>query len=195
MIKHNCQINNNEEGFSIIEILVAILVLVAFMLGTLQAMVFAALVIVKSEEKTQVLNWIQQDVERVQYEAFLLDKTEPNGYNPTRCDNSTYGQALSTALPGTYPATIIIPQESSPNPNEIHPIYRVYRVLTPTSNTLNIQYTVAYAPADSPTFLKPHPRYNSSDSYNLTTPPTDSNSNFIATLSTTEIPNASFKCP
>ena len=184
MIKNNSQLNN-EEGFSIIEVLVALLVLVGFMLGTLQAMVFSALILVRTQEKAEVLNWIEEDLEIVKYHGLVLDKNEIDvmgnvvGYDMLVCNNSSYGTELSNELDiiATYPNTISIAGKD----------YRIYRQKNPVGNTLEIEYTVAYHTT--------HPRYNSSDSYSLTTPPTDSNTNFITSLSTTEMPNAALKCP
>ncbi len=53
------------DGFTMVEVLVAILVATAFVMGTLQAMVINAIYQVRAEREAQATFWIQQDMEKI----------------------------------------------------------------------------------------------------------------------------------
>lgn len=161
-----------ESGFSLIEVLVTILVISGFLLGALQATVLATLLRVQAQDKQDALNWVQQDLELIRYQAFILDNpTIATGLTPSNtdaCTNSTYGTRLRDFIDGTYATTanVTINQKN----------YSVARTYTPSGNPLQIAYTVSYAST--------HPRYKGS-----------TNDNTLTTLSTEELPNAALKCP
>lgn len=58
-----------EQGFTLIEVLVAILVTTLFINVAMQAMVFAAIFKVKAQEYAEATTWIQEDLENVKYQA------------------------------------------------------------------------------------------------------------------------------
>ncbi len=59
----------NDQGFSLFEVSISILVSSAFLMGTLQAMTINAALQVRSERQAQVNFLIQQDIERIQATA------------------------------------------------------------------------------------------------------------------------------
>lgn len=59
------------DGFTMLEVLVSIMVSIAFVMGTLQAMVVNAIFQVRAEREAQATFWIQQDMERVKAIAEL----------------------------------------------------------------------------------------------------------------------------
>ncbi|MGB5594629.1 MAG: prepilin-type N-terminal cleavage/methylation domain-containing protein [Crocosphaera sp.] len=61
------------QGFSLVEVTIAILVSSAFLMGTLQAMTITAIQQIKTERKAQANFWIQQDIEAVQSAANAMD--------------------------------------------------------------------------------------------------------------------------
>ena len=78
---------DQEQGFTMLEVLFSILIIFAFLMGSLQAMVYAAVFRVKALEKSEATTWIQQDLEYVRYKAYELEGNE------ALCD-SGYAQAL-----------------------------------------------------------------------------------------------------
>jgi len=44
-----------------------------FVLGSLQAVVLATFFRVQAQDKNEALNWVQQDLELIRYQAFSLD--------------------------------------------------------------------------------------------------------------------------
>ncbi len=159
-----------QQGFSFLEIFVAILVLAGFLLGSLQATVFANLLRVQALDKQEAQNWGQQDLELIMYQAFILDNpTEATGLTPTQanaCNNNQYGQRLEDFIDDTYPATANITIDNKS--------YSVTRTYTPSGNTLQITHAVAYASS--------HPRFSSGGD------------NTVASLSAEVIPNAVLSC-
>ena len=90
----------NNEGFSLFEVLVAILVSSAFLMGTLQAMTINAVLQVKAEREAQANFWIQEDLDTVYAAASAMDDDHTN-----ICDSSTsptasnrFGAALISDL-------------------------------------------------------------------------------------------------
>ncbi|MEL4896499.1 type IV pilus modification PilV family protein [Crocosphaera sp. Alani8] len=71
----------NDQGFSLFEVSIAILVSSAFLMGTLQAMTINAVLQVKSERQAQANFLIQQDLETIQATA--------NGMNLKYLENSS----------------------------------------------------------------------------------------------------------
>lgn len=178
LLKNHQKTTPNNLGFALIEVLVTILVVTGFILGSLQATVLATYIRVNAQDKQGAINWIQQDLELINYRAFILDPN-PNypstpgskAYNsdPTACTNLTYGSRLQsssgflTAFPATQTVDIGINK------------YNVTRTYTPKQNTLQVEYLVAYASG--------HPRYKGA-----------TGDNELATLSTEVLINAVLDC-
>lgn len=58
-----------EQGFTLVEVLVAILIATIFVTVTMQMMVIATVFKAKAQENTEATNWIQEDLENVRYQA------------------------------------------------------------------------------------------------------------------------------
>lgn len=58
-----------EQGFTLIEVLVAILIATIFVTVTMQMMVIATVFKAKAQENAEATNWIQADLENVRYQA------------------------------------------------------------------------------------------------------------------------------
>jgi prepilin-type N-terminal cleavage/methylation domain-containing protein len=169
--------NKQENGFSLIEVLVSIFALSGFFLGALQASVYATLIRVQAQDKQEVNNWIQQDIEQIRYQAFILDNPSPTPDTdfdsvPTvsssdACDNSQYGQRLEELIDETYLANSSVTIDNKS--------YDVTRSYTDTANILQISYTVNYA--------NTHPRYKGVGADNT-----------VGNLSTEVLPGASLGC-
>lgn len=126
-----------ESGFSLIEVLVTILVITGFLLGSLQATVLAALLRIQAQDKQEATNFIQQDLELIRLEAFTFTDT-------TLCATSTYGTGLQTDLTNSGFTTTATTTINNKN-------YEVSRTYTPSGNTLEITYQLDYAST--------HPRF------------------------------------
>lgn len=61
-----------EQGFTLVEVLVAILITTLFVAVSMQAMVFAAVFKARAQESAEATNWIQEDLENVKYQAANL---------------------------------------------------------------------------------------------------------------------------
>lgn len=64
---------NAEDGFTLVEVLVGLLVMVGFISTAMQALVTATVFKVKGQELSEATTWIQEDVEKVAFEANQLD--------------------------------------------------------------------------------------------------------------------------
>ncbi|WP_193799604.1 type II secretion system protein [Cyanobacterium stanieri] len=157
----------NESGFTLIEVLVTILVVTGFVLGSLQAVVLATFFRVQAQDKNEALNWVQQDLELIRYQAFsldlLVDGHEPDG---SICANSTYGQELLNQVNSDFPLT----QTVSINGKS----YDIQRIYQDNDNTLQISHIVTYNSA--------HPRYQKDGD------------NTVTQLSTEAIPDVALSC-
>lgn len=132
------QDKEREKGFTILEVLVTILVITGFLLGSLQATVLATLLRVEAQEKQEIANWVQQDLELIKYHAFTLP------FNSETC--GTYGQNLNDSITDQFPSseTISFPDH---NPKS----YDIARNYNASGNILQINYIVTYG-ADHPNY-------------------------------------------
>lgn len=63
------------QGFTLVEVLVAILIATIFISVTMQMMVIAAVFKTKAQEYTEATTWIQEDLDNVKYKAAKLQHT------------------------------------------------------------------------------------------------------------------------
>lgn len=66
------KLSQPNQGFTLVEVLVAILITTLFVTVAMQAIVFAAIFKVRAQEYTEATNWIQSDLENVKYQAANL---------------------------------------------------------------------------------------------------------------------------
>lgn len=69
MLRFQKRLKPAEQGFTLFEVLIAILVITLFISVAMQAMVFAAVFKVKAQEYAEATTWIQEDLENVKYQA------------------------------------------------------------------------------------------------------------------------------
>ncbi|WP_017292988.1 type IV pilus modification PilV family protein [Geminocystis herdmanii] len=140
-------VKHKEQGFSLLEVLVTILVISGFLLGSLQATVLATLLRIQAQDKQDAINWTQQDVELMRYKAFTLVSDQDN------CGN--YGEKLEEKLisSGFFPEQddVLI------NGKE----YRVERLYLQSDNILQINHIIKYD--------HNHPRYKGTTADNTVT--------------------------
>ncbi|MBC1196079.1 type 4 pilin [Microcystis aeruginosa BLCCF158] len=76
-----------------LEVMIAILTITAFSIGTLQLMAFTALYKVRAERQAKANFWIQEDFEDVKYLASTLDVSRnPNGVNVDNHDPDRFSE-------------------------------------------------------------------------------------------------------
>lgn len=145
-----------EAGFSMLEVLVAALVIFFFLMGSLQAVVLATMLRVQAQSKSDALNYINQEADAIKYQAFNLYRgtSSDAGYPysttagtyatsaATACTNSSYGNDLRGAIISSYPTTGTVSGYSSLLNGAT--IARTYTPANDTtkSNSLQITWTI-----------------------------------------------------
>lgn len=165
----------HEQGFTLTEVLVAILITTVFVATAMQAVVIAAVMRVKAKEYSEASAWIQENLEDVRYQASQYQNTarcSPASPGP----NNGYADGLRDKISNIDPETTdneVLPESntiSTTKTGSTGKTYTLQRVTTPSNvspyNTLQISYTVLPASGSS-----------------------------IADLYTEVIPDAAFKCP
>ena len=168
-----------------LEVIIAILTITAFLTGTLQLMAVNALYKVRAERQARANFWIQEDFENVKALASSLDvnSSPVNPYITTDvCTNINrgYATALRRQLTTTLPPTTIPPQQLvaiRPIVGKNYSLFRTFNITNQSANPhrLRIDYRVE-ATGQTP---KDYPNQE----------------NVIVKSSVEVIPDASFKCP
>ena len=67
--------SQKEQGFTLLEVVVSILIMTIFISVSLQLMAIAALLKAKARVSTEAISWIQQDMELIKYQAQIYQNT------------------------------------------------------------------------------------------------------------------------
>jgi type II secretory pathway pseudopilin PulG len=155
------------EGFSMIEVLVGILMILSFTLISAQSMVTATAIRVRAQEKSETSNWIQQNLESVKIVANQINYDSASRVYPissaiadhaARCTAASsgagYAQALKTMLDtettqslssgiGSRPYTLTrtTAVDTTAPFNVLEVTYNVYRGTTTTGEPISTLYT------------------------------------------------------
>ena len=167
-----------------LEVIIAILIITAFLTGTLQLMAVDALYRVRAKRQAQANFWIQEDFEDVKYLASTLDVTSsPNYISPDVCTNINqgYGTALRRKLTNTPLTTTTIPTDpqlvaTRTIVGKNYSLFRTFNITSANPHRLRIDYQVQLATGQI------------ADDY-------QNQENVIAKSSVEVIPDASFECP
>ena len=168
-----------------LEVIIAILTITAFLTGTLQLMAVNALYKVRAERQAKAYFWIQEDFENVKALASSLDSTSsPNYVSDDVCTNINQGYA--TALRRQLTATPL------PTPIPTDPQLVATRTIVAKNYSLVRTFNIANQ-EDNPHRLRIDYRVQLAtgqiaDDYR-------NQENVIARSSVEVIPDASFKCP
>lgn len=188
------KLSSSESGFSLLEVIIAILTITAFLTGTLQLMAVDALYKVRSERQAQANFWIQEDFEDTKYIASTLNVTSsPNYVSPDVCTNISqgYATALRRQLTDIKLPTNDIPTEKFVATRTIvgknYSLYRTFNIDNQSDNPhlLRIEYKVKLADDEIANDYQTQER----DERN------EEEGKFLAKSSVEVIPDASFKCP
>lgn len=190
------KLSSSESGFSLLEVIIAILTITAFLTGTLQLMAVDALYKVRSERQAQANFWIQEDFEDVKFLASALDvKSEPANPNVSAdvCTNINQGYATAlrreltdTPVPNPIPTD---PQlvENREIVGKNYSLFRTFNITNQSANPhlLRIEYKVKLADGEIANDYQTQER----DERN------EEEGKFLAKSSVEVIPDASFECP
>lgn len=163
-----------EQGFTLVEVSIAILITTLFVGVAMQGIVIAAIFKTKAQEYTEATTWIREDLENLQFSASEY-------VNSTRCvataPNNGYADGLRDLLSGIIPETVnnnSLPESNNINSTKTNRAKKQYflrRTTTPSSNppyaVLEIIYDVSPIAGGSS----------------------------IASLQSEVIPNGAFQCP
>ena len=124
----------SESGFTLVEVLVSILMIAAFLTTALQALIAATAIKVKAEEDSEAITWIQEDLERIRFEANLLP-LDP-ALDPAQCA-TTYATRLREQVLQSSPGPIVSPSSTLSERR-----YILQRTLNSQQQALQITYQV-----------------------------------------------------
>jgi hypothetical protein len=188
------KLSSSESGFSLLEVIIAILTITAFLTGTLQLMAVDALYKVRSERQAQANFWIQEDFEDTKYIASTLNVTSsPNYVSPDVCTNISQGYATAlrrqlraTPLPTPIPTDPqLVATRTIVGKN--YSLYRTFNITNQSDNPhlLRIEYKVKLADDEIANDYQTQERDERSEQ----------EGKFLAKSSVDVIPDASFECP
>jgi prepilin-type N-terminal cleavage/methylation domain-containing protein len=120
------QFTQTEQGFTFIEVLVGMMLMLTFTLIALEGLVISTVMRVKAQRQSSATNWIQRGIEDIKF----LGSTVTGG----TC--GSYGNNLLTTVNNLIPVTAQIKLE----PGQQN--YNLTRTLNPEGNTLKVTYQV-----------------------------------------------------
>jgi hypothetical protein len=179
-----------------LEVIIAILTITAFLTGTLQLMAVNALYKVRAERQTKANFWIQEDLENVKALASSLDvnstPANPNVSADVCTGNEGYATALRRQLTATPLPTTPIPTEQLVATKEIvgknYSLYRTFpdddEAQDAHPHRLRIEYKVKLADSEIANDYQTQEREERNEE----------EKKFLAKSSVEVIPDASFKC-
>lgn len=168
-----------EQGFTLVEVLVAILITTIFVAVSMQAMVLAAVFKARAQEYAEATTWIQEDLENVKYQASRYkDETECTA---TKVDDG-YADGLRDSLVKLGDLT------GSKIGNQTSSYSETFDKSTRTNK--NFRLTRTTNPVDIAPYNRLEVRYD-------VAPITSTNTvgSSIANFYTEVIPDGVFKCP
>ncbi len=83
------KLQSSEQGFSLLEVMVAIMMMTGFLLSTLQLLVYNAVLRVEAKEESEAVMWIREDSDYIKYLANQL---------PCGPSGSNYGEDLLNSI-------------------------------------------------------------------------------------------------
>ena len=131
------------QGFTMLEVLAALMMSFAFLMGALNGIVITAWMQVKAERQAQANYWIQQDLENIQSAA--ANQTT-NTAQCTSVFNTSYAGALRNTLLGSTSTAASASQTFSKSlVNKSYTLTRTMGGSNSSPQILTLQYTVRNA--------------------------------------------------
>lgn len=174
------KLSQQEQGFTLVEVLAAIVIATVFVATALQAIVIAAIFQARAQESTDAATWIREDLENLRFSASTyvnLDRCYATGPNDGYADG--FSDRLHNINPETLTSGSVPDSDTYTAPNDPESrtgkAFRFRRISIPLNTApyavLKVSYDVS--PKLSSTTVGPS----------------------IATLQTEVIPNGAFECP
>jgi type II secretory pathway pseudopilin PulG len=130
------KVSNQNWGFSLVEVLVGLLLLAAFIGTAMQVIVSATAFKVKAQELSEATVWIQEDLELVRYQASKV------AADPSRCSAPNASSGYAKKLKDDLTSTDVISRTSAIGQR----LYTLTRAAVPKNelpyNVLTLNYTV-----------------------------------------------------
>jgi len=151
------------QGFTMLEVLAALMISFAFLMGALNGITMAVWMQVKAERQAQANYWIQQDLENIRYQASI----QAVGNTTNRCSSDvtqSYAGDLKTQIASTLingnsiasstssatsgtpsvttSTTTTTATSATPLVNKFYGITRIARVSSSSHQILTLSYTV-----------------------------------------------------
>jgi len=188
------QFSGQDQGFSLAEVLIAILIASTFLLGALQAFALQAVMKVRAEREAQATFWIQKDIESIQ--AAAADVVDDSV--SSRCRATTYnngfayklrdnlfnnkdgtGKAFDTSKVPRFTLDSTVTGVTNPNIQVADRralvgdkvFYRLVRVINPDDNNANI-LKISYRVGLEKTDAKDLTEQTAANAYDVTKDPT-----------------------
>lgn len=148
---------SQDTGFTLVEVLVGLLVIVGFISTAMQALVTATVFKVKGQELSEATTWIQEDLEQIRYESNRLDYAGSSyDISLAACQGNTdttgYADRLLDSINGLNNISPQFTTKTSTIGNRAYTVARIHTL--PTSapfNVLTLEYRVAsadYSPSE-----------------------------------------------
>lgn len=151
-----------EKGFTLVEVLVGILLILTFVGVSTQALVLSTVFKVRGQELSEATTWIQEDLENIRFEASRLNfdlatrTAQDQGIHGARCSSvdatSGYADLLRDELAGAANTSITSEDINRSSAIGARP-YFLRRTLmpstTPPYNVMEVRYAV-YAANEAP---------------------------------------------
>lgn len=131
------KVREQQQGFTLIEVLVAILVITGFIGVVMQVMVSAIAFQVVARQRSEITNWIQEDLEAVRYQASIVPQDNTK-CNPPNSANG-YAASLQTIVGGANPT---LPTRVFYNRTFQMTRQAAYTTSSNPNKILNLDYTV-----------------------------------------------------
>ena len=122
--------SQSEAGFTLLEVLVAMLITTFFVIGSMQALVLATALRVKAQEKQRANQLIQEDIEQIRFEA------EDLAPNNSLCSSSGYANSYAASL-ATSLSSVSVPNDKQLLDGQ-GKTYRLIRTVDTASSTAKV---------------------------------------------------------
>lgn len=148
LLKTNQKIAFTESGFTLLEVLVAVLIGFFFVIGSMQALVLATAIRVEAQERQRADQLIQEDIEQVKSTASTLavdhKLCSATAFDPSNNDGTggvydSYAEKLFWTLPGVPSPKYLIEGVTT---SKQYSLNRTRDETNSTAKVLKINYTV-----------------------------------------------------
>lgn len=128
-----------EQGFTLIEVLVAILLVIFFVAAAMQGMLSAAIFKARAQQYAEATNWIQADLENVKYQAASFQ------YTSLTANAASGASSINVASVADFAVNDTLKVGSDPGTYTISSIIGTTLTITPSLGTAQSQIATVSA--------------------------------------------------